>query len=62
VRTSHGRPEDPLTEAEIIGKFHECAGTLLGEDQRKRVLDLCGRLDSLGNVGELADAVAIAEP
>ena len=23
---AHGNPADPLTEAEIVGKFHECAG------------------------------------
>ena len=61
VNMSHGRPEDPLTEDEVLGKFHECAAGLLSEAQRNRVLDLIGRLDSLANVSELADAVGVAQ-
>ena len=57
VSTSHGRPEDPLTEAELLGKFHECAETLLPETQRELVVDLCQRLDTLADVRELTGAL-----
>ena len=58
VNVSHGSPSDPLTDAEIVGKFHECSEALLSEAQRQRVIDLCGRLDSLENVRELTEAIA----
>lgn len=57
VGLSHGRPEDPLTDAELIGKFHECAEALVSEAQRNEIIDLCWRLHTLGDVGELAAAV-----
>jgi 2-methylcitrate dehydratase PrpD len=61
VSQSHGRPEDPLTEDELLGKFHECAAALVNEKQRDRIVDLCRRLDSLDDVGELAEAVGTLE-
>ena len=57
VGVSHGRPEDPLTDDELIGKFHECAQALLPQRRREQILDLCWRLDTLDDVSELADAV-----
>jgi len=54
---SHGNPADPLTQAEIIEKFHECAEQLASEAQRDRIVDLCGRLELLDNIGELAGAI-----
>jgi 2-methylcitrate dehydratase PrpD len=57
VSLSHGRPEDPLTEDELLGKFHECAAALVTEEQRDQIIDLCRRLDSLDDAGELAEAV-----
>jgi 2-methylcitrate dehydratase PrpD len=62
VSLSHGRPEDPLTDAELIGKFHECAEALVSEDQRNQIIDLCWRLHTLEDVGELASAVGNAKP
>ena len=57
VNVSHGSPGDPLSDDEILGKFHECAEALLPEAQRKQVIDLCRRLDSLDTVRELTDAI-----
>lgn len=54
---SHGTPADPLTDEEVLGKFHECAATLASEVQRERIIDLCGRLDALDDVRELAEAI-----
>jgi 2-methylcitrate dehydratase PrpD len=61
VSLSHGRPEDPLTEEEVLGKFHECSAALVSEKQRDRIIDLCRRLDSLDHVGQLAEAVGTLE-
>ncbi len=54
---SHGNPQDPLTEAEVAAKFHECAESLVPEAQRNAITDLCYRLDALASVRELGDAV-----
>jgi 2-methylcitrate dehydratase PrpD len=56
VNRAHGNPADPLTHAEILGKFNECAASA-SEAQRERVIELCGRIDSLDNVRELAEAI-----
>jgi 2-methylcitrate dehydratase PrpD len=55
---AHGSPADPLTEAERLGKFHECATTLAGEEQRNRIVELTSRLDALPDVRELTAALA----
>jgi 2-methylcitrate dehydratase PrpD len=57
VNRAHGNPADPLTEAERLAKFSECAAGVASEAQRDRVIDLCARLESLANVRELADAI-----
>jgi 2-methylcitrate dehydratase PrpD len=54
---SHGNPADPLSQAEIIGKFHECAEELAPQAQREQIIELCGRLELLEDVGELAGAI-----
>ena len=59
VNRSHGNPADPLTDAERLGKFHECAGTLAPEAQRNQIIDLTTRLESLADVGELATALGV---
>lgn len=61
VSLSHGRPEDPLSDEELLGKFHECAEALVGEKQRNRIVELCRRLDSLDDVSDLAGAVGTLE-
>ena len=54
---SHGNPQDPLTDAEVAGKFHECTAALLSEEQRSNVIDLCYQLDSLSSVRALGNAI-----
>ena len=61
VKISHGTPGDPLSDQEVLDKFHECAGTLLSPAARARVLDLCNRLDGLERVGDLAEALSGAD-
>jgi 2-methylcitrate dehydratase PrpD len=58
VSQSHGTPADPLSQDEILGKFRETSGTLIGPAQQDEIIDLCARLETLGTVHELADAVA----
>jgi 2-methylcitrate dehydratase PrpD len=57
---SHGSPADPLTPAEITGKFNDCAGGLANEAERNRIIDLCLHLDGVANVRELTEAVSFA--
>jgi 2-methylcitrate dehydratase PrpD len=57
VDRSHGTPADPLTRDEILGKFHECAGTLIGEAQRNEIVELCGRLEDIENVRTIGDVI-----
>jgi 2-methylcitrate dehydratase PrpD len=58
VTVAHGTVTDPLTEAELTGKFHECAAPLLGEAERAAVLDRCRRLDTLDDVCALTAVLA----
>jgi 2-methylcitrate dehydratase PrpD len=56
---AHGNPSDPLLREEVAGKFHECAEGLMPLEQRQNVLELCDRLDRIGNVRELGSALRI---
>jgi 2-methylcitrate dehydratase PrpD len=58
VNKAHGAPGDPLSPEEITGKFHECAGGVVPEAQRSRVIELCGRLENVGSLREIAEAVS----
>jgi 2-methylcitrate dehydratase PrpD len=57
VAEHRGRQTNPLSEAELIAKFDECAAGLLTDVQRKEVVDLCWQLDALDDVRPLGDAV-----
>ena len=59
---THGSPADPLTEAERLAKFHECAATLASDEQRDRIVDLTARLATLTDVAELTSALGIDAP
>ena len=62
VNVAHGSPGDPLADAEILGKFHECSEALLPEAaQRQRVIDLCRSLESLDDVRELTRAIGTGQ-
>jgi 2-methylcitrate dehydratase PrpD len=62
VDRAHGSPGDPLSSTEITDKFHECAEAVAPQAQRDRVIALCGRLEHIGDLAEVADAVSIATP
>lgn len=55
---AHGHPSDPLTQTEIVEKFHECAAAAASAAQRDLVVGLCARLETLADVRVLAGAVA----
>lgn len=52
-RFFRGRPENPLSREELVGKFHDCAGRILDHSRRKKVLDLVDRLDALEDLADL---------
>jgi 2-methylcitrate dehydratase PrpD len=57
VNRARGTVGDPLSWDEIADKFHDCAGAMLQEAERLRVIDLCRRLDALSDIGEMAAAI-----
>jgi len=62
VSRAHGTPGDPLSSKEITDKFHECAAAVASRTQRDQLIELCGRLERVGNLREIADAVSIGTP
>ena len=51
-----GSPHNPLTDAEVEGKFRDCAEGLLVESQIKAVIDRVWKLEDQANVTDvLAD-------
>jgi hypothetical protein len=50
-----------MTESERNAKFLDCAGRVLGEVGARRALDLAIGVRSLGNVADLARAMAPAQ-
>ncbi|HEX4864423.1 MAG TPA: MmgE/PrpD family protein, partial [Acidimicrobiales bacterium] len=61
VTRSHGTPSDPLTEEELVSKFHECSEALLPKAQRDKIIDLCWRRDALEDLSPLGAAVGTIE-
>jgi 2-methylcitrate dehydratase PrpD len=57
VSVAHGTPGDPLSQDEVLGKFRETSGTLIKATQQDAIIDLCARLEALGDVHELTDAL-----
>jgi 2-methylcitrate dehydratase PrpD len=53
VEYAKGEPENMLTDAEFEEKFRYLVGDMLPPDQIARILDRCGRLEYLADVGEL---------
>jgi 2-methylcitrate dehydratase PrpD len=57
AETFHGSAQNPPTDEELVAKFHECAAGGLPASQREAAIDLCWRLDELGSVRQLGDAL-----
>lgn len=57
-----GRPENPVTFADLIDKFDRCAGRVASFEQRQRIVDIVGRLEEVEMIGVLGDAASLATP
>ena len=55
VDHSRGRPEKPLTPAELREKFDACAGTALDPERVGQVADIIGSLEALEGIGGLCE-------
>ena len=53
VTAHHGDTRNPASPEELAAKFCSLSQESLGEERARRVVDLVGRLDILGDVGEL---------
>jgi 2-methylcitrate dehydratase PrpD len=58
VNVLRGATSNPLTWQELTDKFNETAEAVTTPGQRTKVIDLCGRLEQLKDMSELAAAVA----
>ena len=56
VEHIYGNPGNPASWARIAEKFVECSGRI-PEAQQQRVIALCGRLDQLRDIRDLASAL-----
>ncbi len=55
VADSHGTPQDPMTDAEVVEKFRSTAGRQISADQADRFADVVVGMDQLGRISELLD-------
>ncbi|WP_420392982.1 MmgE/PrpD family protein [Acuticoccus sp.] len=59
---NRGSDANPLSEADVIAKFHDNAARAIGRRAAERIVDLVMRLEDLHDVSELADALAADRP
>jgi len=59
VDTRRGSPENPITEAEVEGKFRANAGTVLGDARVSEVFDLVMGLEGIDDVSRLGDLLSV---
>ncbi len=50
-----GEPENPLTEAELLTKFRNCAGMILNEEKIERLHDAVMKMDKMDDINELGE-------
>lgn len=55
VRFPRGHPRNPLTEAELWGKFHALVNPILGEGRSQRLRRGIERVESLASIRELTE-------
>ena len=53
VPFAKGEPKNPMSLEEIIGKFRDCAGTVLSPLDIERTVDLVLKLETLPDITEL---------
>ncbi|MGD1876901.1 MAG: MmgE/PrpD family protein [Kiloniellaceae bacterium] len=60
---ARGEPEAPFSDADLIAKFHDLAGPVLGPDRARRLEAACLGIDGASGPGTLAEILrAPAEP
>jgi 2-methylcitrate dehydratase PrpD len=52
-----GDPENPATKEEIVAKFHTLTEKFFDAGRREAIINAVGRLETMENIGELADLV-----
>src|SRR4029450_7629785 len=58
VRLAKGQPQNPLTDAELTTKFHDCAARVLSRERAESVLAAVRMLDTAPDVSALARLLA----
>jgi 2-methylcitrate dehydratase PrpD len=62
VETPRGDPKAPLTWDELVGKYRDCAATLLPDAAITRSAEIIAELEAAGDVGELMGIVCLTLP
>jgi 2-methylcitrate dehydratase PrpD len=52
-----GDPENPATKEEILEKFHLLTEKFLDHERREKIIVAVEQLETMANIGELADLV-----
>ena len=60
VHDSHGTSQDPMTDPEVLAKFHATAGRRIDRAQRDRIALLVTDLDHVADASDLIDACTAA--
>jgi 2-methylcitrate dehydratase PrpD len=61
VLHDHGSAADPLSWEELSDKYRDCASRTLPDEQVESSYSLIGRFETLGQVGDLMQTLALAE-
>jgi 2-methylcitrate dehydratase PrpD len=56
-----GDPSARMADAALKSKFVECAGGLMPESQIERIIEMCLRLETLGDVSEPIKLTKVSE-
>ena len=59
VTTGKGEPENPMSDAEVIAKFRDCASLVFCPERQERVLELLLNLESLERVSDLTKILSL---
>jgi hypothetical protein len=57
VLDSKGRPGNRLSEAELVGKYRDCAARAISPERIDRSLDMLQGLEELRDISELMDVL-----
>jgi 2-methylcitrate dehydratase PrpD len=59
AKIAKGDPRNPMTEAEVMGKFRGNARQAISEKQTEAIIGAVNRLESIGNVTEVAELLKV---